>query len=542
MIALEHTLIMLLLLVGLLNAKPNIPRFARWVVIAGVFLAFVAPVVRLTLPWNWLSALVIPLLIWQIAHRLVGAQWLASYRDAAIWFFLVVGITLVIAQTAGLALSIACLFGLLIVSMVWQAAEETRSASLLGMLGPLTLAFLITEIDPAISNPGRYMLSLFGGLGLGALVGYLAVQVALRIPVGFRRDLFTVGQVYLAYIVGIVLGVSSITAAVFSVIVYVAYGVRRGVWPEGRIGPRPLNSPFVFLPAAAALAFFAWQTHVPLAPFLVLEIGLTLLVVMLAILIGRWMKSRTFTGERLFLHILPRVTLLLVPAALLWQPAVPLNPGPLAVALLGAGLTTLSVHLGVSPLLNLYRWLDEFELDAEEAGERTDTVQVRALMRSEWLAVSPDLPVRQLARLFQERSTIYALVTDGSGCLIGIVTEADLFIKEEHLPRTERTYPALFKSPILLETLVELYPQLAERHTVADIMTSKIITVRANHSIGKAAREMIRYGIESLPVLSQDAEEEGKPVGLITRSDIIYGVLEENQTGYTHRYPNSLKQ
>jgi hypothetical protein len=74
MTALEHTLIMLLLLIGLLNARPRLHALMQVAIAVGLGLAFVAPIRPLSLPWDWLSALAIPLLLWKPGRRLGNAR------------------------------------------------------------------------------------------------------------------------------------------------------------------------------------------------------------------------------------------------------------------------------------------------------------------------------------------------------------------------------------------------------------------------------------------------------------------------------------
>src|SRR3989304_814131 len=92
MTALEHSLIILLLLVGLLNARPRLPSLARWAVAGALALAFIAPAAPIDLPWDWLGAPGVPLLLWQAARRLIGARWPADRRDIGLWILIIVGI------------------------------------------------------------------------------------------------------------------------------------------------------------------------------------------------------------------------------------------------------------------------------------------------------------------------------------------------------------------------------------------------------------------------------------------------------------------
>lgn len=178
MITLEHSLIILLLLVSLLQARPKLPIAGRWATAAALALALVVPAEPLILPWDWLAAFVIPLLLWQAARLLASGRWRADRRDLALWLLTVGGIVAVLIFTSALPLMGTLLYGLLAASMAWRAAEEGQTATPLGQIGPVALVFLLAEIAPAVEAPGRYALAMVGGAALGSLVGYLGVRAA----------------------------------------------------------------------------------------------------------------------------------------------------------------------------------------------------------------------------------------------------------------------------------------------------------------------------------------------------------------------------
>src|SRR5919109_2170529 len=213
MVTLEHTLVILLLLVGLLNAKPKIPKLAGWAIAAALVLVLIAPAAVILLPWAWLSALVIPILLWQLFQRLAEAHMRVELRDVAIWSAMVLGIGGILFLTSELTAAGSFMFGLLAASMVWRAVEEDRQPTHLGQLGPLALAFLLAEIAPAVEAPGRYGIALITGAGIGALVGYVAVGAAQRIQQSAWHNILSIGQVYLAYGMAAFLNLSGVAAA-----------------------------------------------------------------------------------------------------------------------------------------------------------------------------------------------------------------------------------------------------------------------------------------------------------------------------------------
>lgn len=530
MVVLEHSLIILLLLVGLLNARPRLPAPARWVVGGALALAFIAPARPVEVPWDWLAALVIPLLLWQAARRLVGARWPADRGDIGLWGLIIVGIGAVLLFTSELALPGALLFGLLAASMTWRATENGNTPTYLGQLGPLALAFLLAEIAPAVEAPDRFALALAGGAGLGAVIGYAGLQVAQPRPEGRRRDAVSIGQVYLAYGIAWLFDLSSVAAAMFAVIVYVAYGTRRGLWPSGVIRPIPLDAGPVFGLAVIALAFFAWQTHVPLTPILLLEVGLGLLVTGIAVGAGRALKSRTFYAERSFLNVIVRVGLLLVPALLLWPRGVLIDPAPLALALLAAGAATLGAHVALTPLLSLYAWLDEAGVDVERPDRAVNMLPIGSLMAREFATARPDVPVPDLTRQLLKSPTGCVLIVETGGRLMGIVTESDLFVKAERLPQSGRTYPALFKEPAVPEQLPDVYARIGSKYVASDVMNSNVVWVKDSQSVSRAIRLMARHGFRRLPVVNADPAAGGQVVGLLTRADIIRWMSDADRT------------
>ena len=70
---------------------------------------------------------------------------------------------------------------------------------------------------------------------------------------------------------------------------------------------------------------------------------------------------------------------------------------------------------------------------------------------------------------------------------------------------------------------------------VGDIMHAGVITVEKNEKIGEAAKKMLKYDIDSLIIV-----ENGVPVGIITKSDILASIVEhENMEELVENVMNS---
>lgn len=530
MVLLERSIIMILLLTGLLNARPRLNGLAKLGIAAVVLLAFVAPAVPLPLPGAWFPAVIIPLLLWQSAYRLANARWPVRRRDIFLWIAIACAIGFVLAAVSNIHWPEALLFGVLSASILWRAVEEDEAPpSHLGQVGMLALAFLLAEIAPFVESPQRYVLGLAGGAALGALVGYLSVHVAREWARGKWRGACSVAQAYAAYGIALTFGLSGVAAAALGIAVHVAYGTQRGLWPDGIVRPQPMNARPVFIAAVAVLAFFGWQMHLPMTPVLMLETFLGLVIAALGVLLAKRFGSMGFVDSRGYLHALVAVLLQLLPALLLWPRDMHLGPVPLEIALLLAFSLTVGAKVALTPLLKAYGLLDQTDTEIKQPDYLAGGTLVKEVMTGDIAEVRPDTPASEIVRLLTEGTLRCIPVVEEDGRLAGLVTERDLFLKRQRLPRARLSYASLFREPVQPEQLPEVYAEIVARNTAADIMNRQTVSVNEDHNIRHAIRIMAEYGYDSLPVLCAAPEAKGKLAGILTRRDIIRAFSKETR-------------
>ena len=151
---------------------------------------------------------------------------------------------------------------------------------------------------------------------------------------------------------------------------------------------------------------------------------------------------------------------------------------------------------------------------------------VRQVMTKKLVTAGEDATFKELAWLMKSHSISAVPIVDKAGQLVGIVSEADLLVKEQHaggeLPEPHWLFEA----------------DRAEGLVAADLMTSPVMTIGGSDSIAKAARTMQEFGVRHLVVVTG----KGRPAGLISRSDllgvflrpdaeireqVVYGVIDE---------------
>lgn len=139
------------------------------------------------------------------------------------------------------------------------------------------------------------------------------------------------------------------------------------------------------------------------------------------------------------------------------------------------------------------------------------TVLVGEVMTRDVVSVTPDTPLKDVAAVLVERGVSGLPVCDAGGAVVGVLSEADLLVKQGGSPE---------RSGGLFAWLVETAsaPDLAKlrAHTAGEAMTAPAITVEAGSPVSEAARTMVSLGVNRLPVV-----EDGRLVGIVTRADLV---------------------
>lgn len=141
-----------------------------------------------------------------------------------------------------------------------------------------------------------------------------------------------------------------------------------------------------------------------------------------------------------------------------------------------------------------------------EGGGQTERSRlVRDSMHAGVMAVTADTPVAQAARLLDEHGLHMLVVTDEDGYLAGVISQTDLV-------RTRM-----------------LKPQVADwaDWPVQRLMTPQVYTVRAQDALSLAVRTLIERNVHRLVVVEETDGGRFKPVGVISMSDIVHEMAQE---------------
>lgn len=142
---------------------------------------------------------------------------------------------------------------------------------------------------------------------------------------------------------------------------------------------------------------------------------------------------------------------------------------------------------------------------------------VRDVMTREVITVTPTTPFKELVRLLFDHRISAVPVVDPDGCLLGIVSETDLALKEEQ--RSSGPAPRFERASRRRER------RRGAGTMAAHCMSAPVATVEPSASLAAAARLLHRRGVSQLPVVDRD----GRLVGVVTRRDLLAGFLRRDE-------------
>jgi CBS domain-containing protein len=135
---------------------------------------------------------------------------------------------------------------------------------------------------------------------------------------------------------------------------------------------------------------------------------------------------------------------------------------------------------------------------------------VKDLMTSQVVTVGPATPFKEIVARLAEHRVSAMPVVDDAGLVLGVVSEADLLLKEE-FPEPDQDIPLFWTKRRRLER------EKAAGSTARDLMSVELVSIAPDATVAEAARRMHRANVKRLPVIG----DRGRLVGIISRSDLL---------------------
>jgi CBS domain-containing protein len=147
---------------------------------------------------------------------------------------------------------------------------------------------------------------------------------------------------------------------------------------------------------------------------------------------------------------------------------------------------------------------------------RSGRWRVRDVMTTGVVTVDKSASYKQVARIMTEQKVSAVPVLTKDRHVAGIVSEADVLRKQE------RNFRRLGTG---LPRLTRRERQQAEARTVAELMTTPVVTIHPDAPVGAAARLMNGHRIRRLPVV----DPAGKLIGIVSRRDLLSVFLRPDE-------------
>jgi CBS domain-containing protein len=134
--------------------------------------------------------------------------------------------------------------------------------------------------------------------------------------------------------------------------------------------------------------------------------------------------------------------------------------------------------------------------------------KVKDVMTASVVAVRQNADFKEMVTVMRSHKISAFPVIDADGKVVGVVSEADLLLKE--------ATPALPQGAIRLAWRLRQRSK-ADGATAAEEMTSPAVTIHEDAPVGQAARLMQSRRVKRLPVVDAD----GRLRGIVSRADLL---------------------
>jgi CBS domain-containing protein len=145
-----------------------------------------------------------------------------------------------------------------------------------------------------------------------------------------------------------------------------------------------------------------------------------------------------------------------------------------------------------------------------------EPMKARDVMTANVVAVAPNAPVGEVARLLLENQISAVPVVDAGGIPIGMVSEGDIVGREEpeRLARTD-WWLAMVTGELPLDDTLKARLRAGNR-TARDVMSAPLVTVSEDTAVRDIARLFAIHHIKRVPVI-----RDGRIAGIVSRADLL---------------------
>ena len=144
--------------------------------------------------------------------------------------------------------------------------------------------------------------------------------------------------------------------------------------------------------------------------------------------------------------------------------------------------------------------------------------KVKSVMSTAVVTVRKSTPFKDVVRELSGRDMSAVPVVDHDGHVLGVVSEADLLIKQG-------TQEVEFARSLASWWRGRRNMRRALATTAGTLMTTPAVTVADNATVAGAARLMTQHNVKRLPVVDAD----GKLVGIVSRKDVLTVFLRKDE-------------
>lgn len=157
----------------------------------------------------------------------------------------------------------------------------------------------------------------------------------------------------------------------------------------------------------------------------------------------------------------------------------------------------------------------------EDKEAERPVIRVKDVMEKVFVSVTPDIPIRDVFRIFIKHRLLAVPVVDEEDHLIGLISSADLMYRSSkpHIPRLPFIGTKIYTSRVgkYAKEFKNLLDQPCEK-----LMTKNVMIATPKADVEQVAAVMILEHLKVLPVV-----DNKRVVGMITRACILKDLYRE---------------